>query len=106
VARAFAGGAAEPDQGERGQRTDRVRRRAEDLYGVHCFCPEGGKYVLSADGKSMECTLHGSMKSAHQGLTPAESSALGKLLQNFAGMTASLTFLEDGLHAVVEIDRK
>jgi prepilin-type processing-associated H-X9-DG protein len=106
VARAFTGGAAKADQGERGKLADRIRRRADDLYDVHCFCPEGGMYVPSADGKSMECTMHGSMKSAHQGLIPAESSALGRLLQNFAGMTASLTFLEDGLHAVVDIERK
>ena len=35
-----------------------------------------------------------------------ENSTLGKQLDRFAGLTATLTFLEDGLHAVVIIDRK
>ncbi len=37
---------------------------------------------------------------------PVEKSTLSQLLHNFTGMTASLLFSEDGLHAVVIIERK
>ena len=31
---------------------------------------------------------------------------MGRLMDDFSGATASLTFLEDGLHAVVTVKRK
>ena len=34
---------------------DRVTR----FYGVRPFCPDGGTYALSADGKSCKCSIHG-----------------------------------------------
>ena len=37
---------------------------------------------------------------------PAAGSPTGRLLSEFGGATAALTFLEDGLHAVVTIQRK
>jgi hypothetical protein len=101
VGRAFLPGA-----GEDAQANARVLREADKLYGVHFFCPEGGRYTLSPDGKRCQCSVHGSMDSPHQAAGPAENGTTGKLLKNFTGLTATLTFLEDGLHAVVTIDRK
>jgi hypothetical protein len=34
------------------------------------------------------------------------TSALSKALAEFKGLTISLTFLDDGLHSVVALDRK
>jgi hypothetical protein len=58
---------------------------------------------VSADGKSVECTVHGTAGRPRQPLAPAEE---GKMLYGAAGISASLTFLEDGLHAVVNVRRK
>ena len=43
---------------------------------------------------------------APQGVAPAAESPMGNLLDEFGGVTMALTFLEDGLHAVVTVDRK
>jgi hypothetical protein len=83
-----------------------VCRRADRLHGVHFFCPDGGRYELAADGKSMTCSVHGSALTPRQESTPAKDQALGKLIAGFTGLEATLTFLEDGLHAVVTISRK
>jgi len=83
-----------------------VHREADRLYAVHFFCPDGGKYELSADGKQVTCSLHGSAAAPRQLAAPSPTSPIGRLLKDFAGATAELTFLEDGLHAVVTIQRK
>jgi hypothetical protein len=83
-----------------------AQRLADELYAVHFFCPDGGKYVLSDDGKTCSCSVHGNAREPKQGTAPNQTSGPGKVLQEFGGLTASLTFLEDGLHAVIVIDRK
>jgi hypothetical protein len=83
-----------------------VARLAEQLYAVHFFCPEGGRYELSADGKACTCSVHGSAQSPRQAMAPNATTGPAKLLQDFGGLTATLTFLEDGLHAVVVLERK
>lgn len=79
---------------------------AQRLYAVHFYCPEGGTYKVSADGTTCTCSVHGNAESPRQPLAPAEAGGPGKALQNFAGLTATLTFLEDGLHAVFVVERK
>ncbi len=109
VARAFTAQAMKPRDGasqsaeELGQA---VHQHADRLHAVHYFCPEGGRYLLSPDGKTIRCSVHGTALSPQQPIAPVESSALGKLLRDFADLKATLTFLEDGLHAVVTIERK
>jgi hypothetical protein len=85
---------------------DEVHRQADALHAVHFFCPEGGKYEVSADGKQVTCSVHGSAAFPKQPAAPSPTSPIGRLLKDFAGATAELTFLEDGLHAVVTIERK
>jgi hypothetical protein len=85
---------------------EQVHRYADKLYAVHHFCPDDGRYALSPDGKEVVCSVHGSARAPLQQSAPKEDSAQGKLLRDFAGLTATLTFLKDGLHAVVVIDRK
>lgn len=86
-------------------RAKEALRQAERLNAVHFFCPEGGRYEVAADGKSCVCSVHGSAQTPRQLLAPAEAGA-GKALQELGGATATLTFLEDGLHAIVVLERK
>lgn len=85
---------------------EEMRRLADGMYGVHFFCPEGGRYVLAADGRSCSCSVHGTAGEQKQPLAASDATGPGKMLQNFGGLTASLTFLEDGLHAVVIVERQ
>ena len=81
-------------------------RIADGLHGVHFFCPDGGRYELQPDGQSVICSVHGSVMSPRQMPSPSADSPAGRLMDDFGGITAALTFLEDGLHAVVTIQRK
>lgn len=85
---------------------EQIHRYADKLYAVHHFCPEDGRYVLSPDGKEVMCSVHGSARVPRQQSAPKEESSQGKLLRDFVGLTTTLTFLKDGLHAVVVIDKK
>ena len=85
---------------------DEVCRCAERLHGAHLFCPEEGRYERAPDGKLMICSLHGSVRSPRQAAAPVKMQAPGNWMSGFAGLEATLTFLEDGLRAVVTIDRK
>jgi hypothetical protein len=98
VARAVSAKATERDAD--------VSKLAERFHGVHFYCPEGGHYAVANDGKEMACSIHGTALAPRQPRAPAEGTASAKLLKDFAGMTVTLTFLEDGLHAVVTMDRK
>ena len=84
----------------------RIHREADRLHAVHFFCPDRGRYARSPDGKQMVCSVHGSAAEPRQRPAPAPSSPMGRLMQEFSGLTAQLIFLEDGLHAVVTVDRK
>jgi hypothetical protein len=106
VARAFTASKEKLDEKDLVSLSRKIHELADHLHTTHFFCPEGGEYVLSADGKTMTCTVHGSAKAPRQPPAPLGKSSVGELLDRFAGMTASLTFLEDGLHAVVTINRK
>jgi hypothetical protein len=93
--------------GPTGEELDQlVRRYADRFHGVHLFCPEGGLYRVSADGRNVTCSIHGSVTDPRQPSQPTTESAPGRLLRELAGATATLKFTSDGLHAVVVIDRK
>jgi hypothetical protein len=83
-----------------------LRRLSVLLYGAHFFCPEEGHYQVSADGKAVTCSVHGSALAPRQPSMPAQNSSLGKLLREFDDLTLALTFRDDGLHAVMTIERK
>ncbi len=88
------------------EKSTEVCRCADRLHGAHFFCPEGGRYERTADGKGMTCSVHGSALAPRQAAAPAPDLSFGNLLSTFTGLEATLTFLEDGLHAVVTIDLK
>jgi len=99
-------GRAMSASGDAPARSGRVHRRADALHAVHFFCPDGGRYEASPDGKQVTCSVHGSTTDPQQLAAPAPGSPMGRLMKDFQGATAELTFLEDGLHAVVTVDRE
>jgi hypothetical protein len=79
---------------------------ADKLHAVHFFCPDGGLYTVAPDGKSVSCSVHGSALAPRQPSAPSEQSASGKVMRSLADVTATLTFLPEGLRAVVVVNRK
>jgi hypothetical protein len=80
--------------------------QAESLYGVKFLPADGGKYLLARDGKGIAHSIYGSQGDPRQHAAPTSGGEHADLLSGFAGATAELTFLEDGLHAVLTIERK
>lgn len=80
-------------------------RRVGQVYGTRPICPEGGRYTISPDGRACQCSVHGSRRDPRQPAVPTDASASGKLLKNLGGVTATLLFQDDGLRAVVTVDR-
>jgi hypothetical protein len=101
AARAFAAGGQSWDS-----RPGEALRYAERMYGLTFRCPDGGRYVLAKDGRAVTCTVHGSALEPRQAEEPARDSPLDRLMRGFADLTASLTFREDGLRAVLVVERK
>lgn len=91
---------------EGGATPEEVHRRADEVHAVHFFCPDGGKYEVSPDGRRVTCSVHGSAADPRQLAAPAPGSPMDRLMRDFGGLTTQLIFLEDGLHAVVSIKRK
>ena len=79
---------------------------AERVYDVQYYCPDGGVYLPTDDGRSVACSIHGTMQHPKQPDRPASDSALGRQLAQFRDLSVRLTFLEDGLHAVVTLQRQ
>ena len=84
---------------------EEVDRQARRIFDSHFFCPDGGRYSLSPDGRSMECDHHGANNAPRQPAEPSKDSQLGQLLNDLGRTTATLTLQEDGLHAVLTIER-
>jgi hypothetical protein len=83
-----------------------IVRQAESLYGVQFVPADGGNYLLAKDGKNITHSIYGSQIEPQQPAAPAHGGDHAALLSKFSGATAELTFLEDGLHAVLTIERK
>lgn len=87
------------------QQNTLLARRGSEVHGCRFYCPDGGRYVLSPDGKGCRCAYHGVPAEPFQLPAPAPRGPLGQAMRQFAGATATLSFLEDGLHAVLTIER-
>lgn len=81
-----------------------IREQAASLYGGKHFCPCGGHYELDEHGQ-MTCSVHGNAEKPKQPGPHADNAASRKMLDSFREINVRLSFLEDGLHAVLEIDR-
>jgi hypothetical protein len=106
VARAFTAPQTKLEEKELEALCQCACRHADQLHGVHFSCPEGGSYRLVGDGKTMTCSVHGSILAPRQPTVPSKQSGLGKLMKHFKGMTTAITFTEDGLRAVMTIERR
>ncbi len=106
VARAFTAPLNKLEDADLDALSERACRQADLIHGTHFFCPEGGTYRLAPEGKTMTCSVHGTVLDPRQPIVPSEESGLGSLMKHFKGMTTTLTFTEDGLRAVMMIERK
>jgi hypothetical protein len=79
---------------------------AERLAGARFVCPEGGTYHVSADGREVACSVHGTVADPRQPAAPSEQSPAGRTMRRLSDLTATLTFMDDGLHAVLVVKRK
>jgi hypothetical protein len=102
LARALAAGKDDAAAPVTDQRLQEMTARLCD---AHYFCPDGGHYRLGPDGEAVTCTIHGSAHAPRQPSTPAKSGNVDRLMREFADLHVALSFLEDGLHAVVNIER-
>lgn len=92
--------------GSDGSITPALLERVFQVYGTHGHCPDGGTYRITRSGQC-ECAIHGqAYVNPRQLMAPSPHSHTMKSLAHFRGLAATLTFLEDGLHAVVTIERK
>src|SRR5262249_10873885 len=81
-------------------------RTAQVYGGLKPYCPEGGRDTPLADGRGCACSVHGDPLAPVQPDAPGPESTSGRVLRSFGGLTATLSFAEDGLRAVVVMDRK
>lgn len=71
------------------------------------FCPDGGVYTFDSSSGNVYCTVHGGRGQSRQSVNLSESSnASTALLRSLKRSYAQLTFLEDGLHGELVVERK
>lgn len=84
---------------------EQLAASASSIYGGIHRCPCGGHYLRTKDGKVV-CDVHGNADHPQQPTPDAKNGGSLEMLNSFSEIRVLLTFLEDGLHAVLEIDRK
>lgn len=67
-------------------------------------CPSHGHYVLNADTGEVHCDLHGHASQPKQP-PPNGQGQIANFAESLRDVRMALTFLEDGLHAVVTVER-
>lgn len=94
-------------QAPAGETLDRTTvELAGRLAGARFVCPEGGAYHVSPDGRQVSCSVHGTAADPRQPAAPSEQSAAGRTMRRLTDLTATLSFMDDGLHAVLVVKRK
>jgi hypothetical protein len=79
---------------------------AHRIYGVRFRCPQGGRYELDKDRLGVHCSLHGTALAPTQPAFESTDGMSPRPLRQFGGLTISLTFEQDGLHAIAVLERK
>jgi hypothetical protein len=98
---------AEATQAPAGEALDRATvELATHLAGARFVCPEAGAYRVSADGRQVSCSVHGTPADPRQPAAPSDQSPAGRTMRRLSDLTATLTFMDDGLHAVLVVKRK
>lgn len=94
-------------QAPAGETLDRATvELAGRLAGARFVCPEGGAYHVSPDGRQVACSVHGTAADPRQPAAPSDGSAAGRTMRRLTDLTATLSFMDDGLHAVLVVKRK
>ncbi|MBM4059981.1 MAG: hypothetical protein FJ265_02645 [Planctomycetes bacterium] len=91
-------------RGDRKALAGRLEALARTVYGGRFYCPDGGEYLPDGDG--LRCSVHGTPQQPRQTQAPAKDSEVGRMLAGFRGLRATLTFLPEGLRAVVEVEQR
>jgi len=78
---------------------------ASSIYGGVHRCPCGGHYYIRTQDGRIVCSVHGDANHPQQPVPDAPNGGSLEMLNSFSEIRVLLTFLEDGLHAVLEIDR-
>lgn len=76
------------------------------LAGARFVCPEGGAYHVAPDGRQVSCSVHGTAADPHQPSAPSDASAAGRTMRRLTDLTATLSFMDDGLHAVLVVKHR
>ena len=84
---------------------EEVVREHTALFGRRPFCPEGGTYVVSEDGKSVECTVHGGLDESLQPPKPSDDCVQMRRLRATRSIQVRLLLLEDGLHTFIDVEK-
>jgi len=85
--------------------SEELTATASSIYGGVHRCPCGGHYIRNTDGRIV-CEVHGDADHPQQPAPNAPNGGSLEMLNSFSEIRVALTFLEDGLHAVLEIDRQ
>ncbi len=82
-----------------------TRQLATDVFGGPLVCPTHGKYSIDSGTGQVSCDVHGTATQPRQPFDgpPGKIAGFAESLQD---VHLELTFLDDGLHAVVTIQRK
>ena len=79
-----------------------VQQLADQLFTGPHRCPSHGHYLLDADTGEVQCELHGHVAQPKQPL-PSGKGQIASFAESLRDVRMELTFLEDGLHAVVTV---
>src|SRR5262249_39694090 len=82
-----------------------MRKTALRLLSFNPVSPEGSLYHYDVERDEVVNGRHGSLRQPKLHTTRDEASPLSRLLRQFHTVRAEVRFREDGLHAVIDIQR-
>lgn len=85
---------------------EQMIQQAKRIQNAHAVCPDGGHYQVLPDGTRVECTAHGSPFNPRQRHVPEDDSAVARFAQQLQELNISVNFQEEGMRALVTIDRR
>ena len=84
---------------------ENAHRLADEFFTGPHRCPSHGHYVLNAKTGDVRCDLHGDAGHPKQP-PPNGKGQIAKFAESLRDVRMELTFLEDGLHAVVTLEQQ
>ncbi len=83
-----------------------VRRKRMRYLGFVPVSPDGAAYVYDPRTDEIRNSRHGSLRQPRLHAALEDSSALGRLLDQFRTLRVDLRFREDGVNTVLTIERR